>query len=473
MPMLKQRNPQARAPGRRGARRAGPARAAAAGGDAPQRARDRSPELTRRRRAPRDRRAARVLIAAGRARARASPGWRARSRPTTPTASCSSACSRARSSSWPTWSGRSRVDVRDRLPGHLPLRARHRPGAHRQGPRRSTSPAATSSLVEDIVDTGLTLAYLLRPARPRAAPASSTVCALLDRPARRIVPLDRPLRAASRSATSSSSATASTSPSATATSTGRRAADRAGRARAIRTRTSRRCTGERAPTAALSAGGAVVGRRPDGRRRRVIRLSLVGVRVEVPTNQPIVLLREDDGQRYLPIFIGPPEATAIVFALQGVETPAADDPRPLRDRARRPRRSSVERIVITELRDGTFYAEIELDRRRAAATGSRRRPVRRHRPGGPPRTRPDLRRGGGARRGRRRSSRATTRRSRSSSSGSSSSGSARRTSLLKGRLRGFGLARGTGRSHGRSYAGDVDARRRPRASLRRVQSTLA
>ena len=53
----------------------------------------------------------------------------------------------------------------------------------------------------------------------------------------------------------------------------------------------------------------------------MIPMSLVGVRVEVPTNQPIVLLREDEGQRYLPIFIGPPEATAIVYALQGMETP--------------------------------------------------------------------------------------------------------------------------------------------------------
>jgi bifunctional DNase/RNase len=92
----------------------------------------------------------------------------------------------------------------------------------------------------------------------------------------------------------------------------------------------------------------------------VIRLSLVGVRVEVPTNQPIVLLREDEGSRFLPIFIGPPEATAIVYALQGMETP-----RPmthdlfttvLGDLATR-----LERVDITELRDGTFYAEIELD----------------------------------------------------------------------------------------------------------------
>jgi bifunctional DNase/RNase len=53
----------------------------------------------------------------------------------------------------------------------------------------------------------------------------------------------------------------------------------------------------------------------------VIRLSLIGVRVEVPTNQPIVLLREEEGTRFLPIFIGSPEATAIVYALQGLATP--------------------------------------------------------------------------------------------------------------------------------------------------------
>jgi bifunctional DNase/RNase len=93
----------------------------------------------------------------------------------------------------------------------------------------------------------------------------------------------------------------------------------------------------------------------------VIRLSLIGVRVEVPTNQPIVLLREDDGTRFLPIFIGQPEATAIVYALQGEETP-----RPmthdlfksvLDDLA-----VKLERVEITALHDGTFYAEIELDR---------------------------------------------------------------------------------------------------------------
>ena len=93
----------------------------------------------------------------------------------------------------------------------------------------------------------------------------------------------------------------------------------------------------------------------------MIRLSLIGVRVEVPTNQPIVLLREDGGTRFLPIFIGSPEATAIVYALQGMETP-----RPmthdlfktvLDDLA-----VKVDLVEITALHDGTFFAEIELDR---------------------------------------------------------------------------------------------------------------
>src|SRR5260370_20791582 len=87
-------------------------------------------------------------------------------------------------------------------------------------------------------------------------------------------------------------------------------------------------------------------------------MSLVGVRVEVPTNQPIVLLREEDGQRYLPIFIGNPEATAIVYALQGMDTP-----RPmthdlfktvLDEMAVR-----LQRAVITALHDGTFYPDTD------------------------------------------------------------------------------------------------------------------
>lgn len=50
-------------------------------------------------------------------------------------------------------------------------------------------------------------------------------------------------------------------------------------------------------------------------------LDVLGVRVEMPTNQPIVLLRERDGARHLPIWIGAAEATAIAYAQQGVVPP--------------------------------------------------------------------------------------------------------------------------------------------------------
>ena len=49
---------------------------------------------------------------------------------------------------------------------------------------------------------------------------------------------------------------------------------------------------------------------------RVKDLDVLGVRVEMPTNQPIVLLREREGDRYLPIWVGAAEAAAIAYAQQ-------------------------------------------------------------------------------------------------------------------------------------------------------------
>ena len=48
-------------------------------------------------------------------------------------------------------------------------------------------------------------------------------------------------------------------------------------------------------------------------------MEVVGVRVEMPSNQPIVLLKEIDGNRFLPIWVGANEASAIAFAQQGLE----------------------------------------------------------------------------------------------------------------------------------------------------------
>src|SRR5919199_3116050 len=91
----------------------------------------------------------------------------------------------------------------------------------------------------------------------------------------------------------------------------------------------------------------------------MIELNLVGVRVELPSNQPIVLLKERNGERYLPIWIGAMEATAIAFALQGIVTarPMTHD---LMKNVLEEIGVNVERIVITELREGTFYAVIQM-----------------------------------------------------------------------------------------------------------------
>ncbi len=93
----------------------------------------------------------------------------------------------------------------------------------------------------------------------------------------------------------------------------------------------------------------------------MIELNLVGVRVELPSNQPIVLLKEREGERYLPIWIGAMEATAIAFALQGIQTqrPMTHD---LLKNVLEEIQVQVERIVITELKDGTFYAVIVMSR---------------------------------------------------------------------------------------------------------------
>lgn len=92
---------------------------------------------------------------------------------------------------------------------------------------------------------------------------------------------------------------------------------------------------------------------------KFIEVEIVGVRVEMPSNQPIVLLREIGGIRYLPIWVGATEATAIAFAQQGVIPP-------------RPLTHDLFKIVVeelgskiaganlTELKNGVFYANLLL-----------------------------------------------------------------------------------------------------------------
>jgi len=93
----------------------------------------------------------------------------------------------------------------------------------------------------------------------------------------------------------------------------------------------------------------------------VVPLELIGVRVEMPANTPMVLLRESEGRhRLLPIYIGSPEASAIHYALEGVVPP-----RPLTHdlllTAIGELGATLTKVIVTEIRDRTYYAELHLD----------------------------------------------------------------------------------------------------------------
>jgi bifunctional DNase/RNase len=88
-------------------------------------------------------------------------------------------------------------------------------------------------------------------------------------------------------------------------------------------------------------------------------VEVVGVRMEMPSNTPIVLLRQTQGSTYLPIWVGAVEATAIAFAQQGIVPP-----RPLTHDLMVDLLTALEvrvqRIEITALTDGVFYAQVIL-----------------------------------------------------------------------------------------------------------------
>lgn len=88
-------------------------------------------------------------------------------------------------------------------------------------------------------------------------------------------------------------------------------------------------------------------------------VDVVGVRVEMPSNQPIVLLRESAGERYLPIWVGAVEATAIAFAQQGVVPPRPLTHDLLKDLLQATGYELTE-VQITEVKDGVFYANLVL-----------------------------------------------------------------------------------------------------------------
>lgn len=91
----------------------------------------------------------------------------------------------------------------------------------------------------------------------------------------------------------------------------------------------------------------------------MIPMEVVGVQEVLPSDTPVVILREVDGERILPIFIGLPEAKAIALALAGQEPP-----RPmthdLMSFVMETFSVSVEQVLVTDLRERTFFAELTL-----------------------------------------------------------------------------------------------------------------
>jgi bifunctional DNase/RNase len=101
-------------------------------------------------------------------------------------------------------------------------------------------------------------------------------------------------------------------------------------------------------------------------------MELLGVRLEQPANTPIVLLRESEGRRrVLPIYIGNPEAAAIHYALEGHVPPRPLTHDLLRDLLER-LGANLEKVVVTELVEHTYYAELHLRLPDSALTVSSR-----------------------------------------------------------------------------------------------------
>jgi bifunctional DNase/RNase len=89
----------------------------------------------------------------------------------------------------------------------------------------------------------------------------------------------------------------------------------------------------------------------------MVAMQVVGVRIEMPSNQPIVLLKEIDGVRFLPIWVGAVEATAIAFAQQGVIPP-----RPLTHDLMQDIVESLDATItaiqVTAMEEGVFMASL-------------------------------------------------------------------------------------------------------------------
>jgi bifunctional DNase/RNase len=92
-----------------------------------------------------------------------------------------------------------------------------------------------------------------------------------------------------------------------------------------------------------------------------IEMTIKGLMVDPITNTPIVILRDQDGQRVLPIWVGIFEANAIALQIENVTTPRPMTHDLLRN-VIQDLKATVDRIVVCDLQDNTFYALIYLTR---------------------------------------------------------------------------------------------------------------
>jgi bifunctional DNase/RNase len=88
-------------------------------------------------------------------------------------------------------------------------------------------------------------------------------------------------------------------------------------------------------------------------------MTIYGVSFDMVGKQPIVLLKTVDGNKFLPIWIGHPEAAAILMKLQGASTPRPMTHDLLSDVLDQ-MEAKCEKVSVTELRDNTFFASITI-----------------------------------------------------------------------------------------------------------------
>ena len=91
----------------------------------------------------------------------------------------------------------------------------------------------------------------------------------------------------------------------------------------------------------------------------LVEMTIKGLMVDPITNMPIIILRDSDGQRVLPIWVGIFEANAIALQIENVATPRPMTHDLLRN-VIHDLKADVQRIVVCDLKDNTFYALIYL-----------------------------------------------------------------------------------------------------------------